>query len=66
MFVFLFTFVSYSFYILLFVFTYSPPPLDLENHESDEHVPLQPLNGALPIVGGYIYLLNKSSSYEND
>jgi len=37
--------------------------LDLENHENAEHVPLHPVNGALPIVGGYLFfLLNKSSS----
>ena len=35
------------FYLLVF-------PLDLEKHENAEDVPLQPLNGALSIVGGYI------------
>ena len=55
-------FVSFSIYILLFVFTYFIfTPLDLENHEHDEHVPLQPVNGELPIVGGYILLPEQES-----
>ena len=55
--IYIFFFFRYSFYILLFVFTYLFfTPLDLENLEHDEHVPLQPVNGGLSIVGGYILL----------
>ena len=49
-------------YLSVFHFTYLIfTPLDFENHEDDEHVQLQPVNGELPIVGGYILFPEQES-----
>ena len=47
--------VIHSTYCYLFLHILFFFPLDLENHENTEDVPVQPMNGALPIVGGYLF-----------